>query len=294
MLNRYDFIYVFDVKDGNPNGDPDAGNLPRIDPETSQGLVSDVCIKRKIRNFVMLAKNNDDKYNIYIRERAVLNTIHKDAYIATGHDDLLENTKDNKRKGTAETADEAQAWLCKHYYDIRTFGAVMSTGVNCGQVRGPVQLTISRSVDPIDYQDLSVTRCAVATEEEAEKQSGDNRTMGRKAIVPYGLYVGHGFVSPFFAQKTGFSEDDLKLLWDSMKNMFEYDRSASRGEMSLRKLIIYKHESELGNAQAYELFDRLSIVKVTEGAPRSFKDYEIKLNLENLPQGVSIDSNSIV
>lgn len=293
MNNRYDFIFIFDVKDGNPNGDPDAGNLPRMDPETSQGLVSDVCIKRKVRNYLIMCPDRQKGNDIYIKEKAILNNIHKEAYIATGNEQALSGNE-KKRKGSADTAEQAQKWLCENYYDIRTFGAVMSTGVNCGQVRGPVQLTISRSVDPIDYQDLSITRCAVATEEESEKQSGDNRTMGLKSIVPYGLYVGHGFVSPFFAHKTGFKDNDLETLWKAFKNMFDLDHSAARGEMTLRKLIIFRHDSELGNAPAHDLFERLTISKQSASAPRSYSDYKITLNTQDLPQGVTLDENSIL
>lgn len=295
MNNRYDFIYVFDVKDGNPNGDPDAGNLPRIDPETSQGLVSDVCIKRKIRNYVALKYKYQNRYNIYVREKAVLNEIHTEAYIKTGNERFIDKKEGKSIKGKEgeKAAEQAQAWLCENYFDIRTFGAVMSTKIKCGQVRGPVQLTISRSVDAIDYQDLSITRCAVTTQDEAEQHDS---TMGRKSFVPYGLYVGHGFISPFFAYKTGFSNEDLSLLWEAFKCMFDQDHSAARGEMILRKLYIFKHDSELGNAPAYQLFDRLRITKKKEysGFPRSYDDYEILLNTDDLPNGVVLDEASLL
>jgi len=211
LENRYDFVLMFDVKDGNPNGDPDAGNLPRVDAETGQGLVTDVCIKRKIRNFVSLTKEEQPPYDIYIKEKAILNEVHEKAYKAVGAADELKS--DKKRKGSDDSVDKARTWMCQNFYDIRTFGAVMSTGVNCGQVRGPAQITFARSVSPIVSQEHSITRMAVATTAEAEKQSGDNRTMGRKFTVPYGLYMGHGFISAHLAQQTGFSEDDLELLF---------------------------------------------------------------------------------
>ncbi|MGH9719672.1 MAG: type I-C CRISPR-associated protein Cas7/Csd2, partial [Bryobacteraceae bacterium] len=237
LNNRYDFALLFDVKDGNPNGDPDAGNLPRVDAETGRGLVTDVCIKRKVRNFVGLVKGEQPPFEIYVKERAVLNRQHERAYQAIGAEDLLKGD-DKKRKG-GERVDEARAWMCKNFYDVRTFGAVMSTGVNCGQVRGPVQLTFGRSVDPIVALEHSITRMAVATEEEAKKQEGDNRTMGRKHTVPYGLYVSHGFVSAHLADQTGFSAEDLDLLWQALTDMYEHDRSAARGEMATRGLYVF-------------------------------------------------------
>ena len=212
IQNRYDFVLLFDVKDGNPNGDPDAGNLPRIDAETGRGLVTDVCLKRKVRNFVGLVKEEQPPYDIYIKEKAVLNNTHKRAYIAVGAEEELKGEK-KKRKGSAETVEKARRWVCENFFDVRSFGAVMSTGINCGQVRGPIQLTFSRSVDPVIAQEHAITRMAVATEEEAEKQQGDNRTMGRKFTIPYGLYRAHGFISAHLAGQTGFSEDDLKLFW---------------------------------------------------------------------------------
>lgn len=287
IKNRYDFVLIFDVQDGNPNGDPDAGNLPRLDPETSCGLVTDVCLKRKVRNFVELTKGGSAPYEIYIKEKAILNLQNERAYKGIGAEDELKGD-DKKRKG-GDKVNEARAWMCQNFYDIRTFGAVMSTGVNCGQVRGPVQMTFGRSVDQIVTLEHSITRMAVATEAEAEKQHGDNRTMGRKNTVPYGIYVSHGFISAHLAAQTGFNQDDLNLFWDALINMFEHDRSAARGLMSTRKLIIFQHDSALGNTPAYALFDRVRIKRLDETKPaRDFKDYQIKIDRENLPTGISI------
>ncbi|EIQ00068.1 CRISPR-associated protein Cas7/Csd2, subtype I-C/DVULG [Opitutaceae bacterium TAV1] len=281
MKNRYDFIYIFDVQDGNPNGDPDAGNLPRLDPETGNGLVTDVCLKRKIRNFVALVKNGQPPYDIYIREKAILNDQHEKAYVALGKD--VKKTKQEDR-------DETRAWMCQNFYDIRTFGAVMTTEVNCGQVRGPVQLSFSRSVDPIITSEHAVTRCAVTTKKEAEKQDGDNRTMGRKSTVPYALYLGHGFINPFLAAQTGFSDDDLALLKTAFGQMFELDRSASRGLMSPRRCIAFKHDSQLGNAPAHKLFDAVTVKKKANvDVPRSFADYEVTIDQAAIPQGVTVE-----
>lgn len=278
LKNRFDFVFVFDVKDGNPNGDPDAGNLPRVDAETGMGLVTDVCLKRKVRNYVQVSKNCAEGYDIFIKEKAVLNTL-----IDKAHEDEI--VKEAKDKTMA-----ARDFMCKKYYDIRTFGAVMSTGKNAGQVRGPIQLTFARSTDPIIASEHSITRMAVATEKEAEKQSGDNRTMGRKATIPYGLYVGYGFVSANLAKQTGFSEEDLDLFWEALKNMFDVDRSAARGLMSAQKLIVFKHDSELGNAPANKLFDLVKIEKKDSNVvPRSFFDYNVTIDTEKLPQGVTID-----
>ncbi len=285
LTNRYDFVLLFDVKDGNPNGDPDAGNLPRLDAETGHGLVTDVSLKRKVRNFVGLVKGEQPPYEIYVREKAVLNKTHERAYEGIGKADLLKGD-DKKRKG-GDAVGEARDWMCKNFFDVRTFGAVMSTGVNCGQVRGPVQLTFARSIDPIIAQEHSITRMAVATEAEAEKQDGDNRTMGRKHTVPYGLYAAHGFVSSFLAKQTGFSEDDLELLWQALAQMFEHDRSAARGEMATRGLYVFKHDSELGNAPAHALFDRIKAERKVD-VPRSFSDYEVTVNEAALPAGVSL------
>lgn len=277
LKNRIDFVYIFDVQDGNPNGDPDAGNLPRVDAETGMGLVTDVCLKRKVRNYVQVAKGCADGYDIFIKEKAVLNTL-----IDSAHEE--ENVKSAKDKTSA-----ARDVMCKKYYDIRTFGAVMSTGKNAGQVRGPIQFTFARSVDPIAAMEHSITRMAVATEKEAEKQGGDNRTMGRKATVPYGLYVCHGFISANLAKQTGFSEEDLSLFWDALKNMFDADRSAARGLMSAQKLIVFKHDSVLGNAPANKLFDCVKVENKCEGTPRKFDDYTVTINRDNLPAGVTIE-----
>lgn len=287
IQNRYDFVLLFDVKDGNPNGDPDAGNLPRVDAETARGLVTDVCLKRKVRNYVGMVKKEQPPYEIYVKEKAILNKQHERAYEAIGAGELLKS-EDKKRKG-GDKVDEARSWMCKNFFDVRTFGAVMSLGVNCGQVRGPVQLTFARSVDPIVAQEHSITRMAVSTEAEAEKQGGDNRTMGRKHTVPYGLYVAHGFVSSHLAAQTSFSDDDLKLLWESLANMFEHDRSAARGEMTTRGLYVFKHDSALGNAHAHSLFERIQ-PRLMDGitVPRDFGNYQITINDADMPKGVSL------
>ncbi len=284
ISNRHDFVLLFDVKDGNPNGDPDAGNLPRIDAETGRGLVTDVCLKRKVRNFVGLVKSELPPYEIYVKEKAVLNKTHERAYIAIGAEDLLKG-EDKKRKG-GDKVDEARQWMCSNFFDVRTFGAVMSTGVNCGQVRGPVQLTFARSIDPIVSSEHSITRMAVTTEKEAENQSGDNRTMGRKFTVPYGLYMAHGFISANLADQTGFNEDDLTLLWQALSSMFEHDRSAARGLMATRGLYVFKHDSKLGNAPAHDLFDRVDVKKIAQGPARQFSDYQVQINEQNMPEGV--------
>ena len=351
IKNRYDFILIFDVKDGNPNGDPDAGNLPRIDAETGQGLVTDVCLKRKVRNYVQLTKNEEVGYGIYVKEKAVLGQAHFVAFqslgISTGQESrkpisdelasIFEETeltdgisvveednekkflviasdadktevkkwlketdlskeakkaitdalKDAKpRKPTAEESGKGRDWMCKHYFDIRTFGAVMSlkSAPNCGQVRGPVQLTFGRSVDPVVTLEHSITRMAVATEAEAEKQSGDNRTMGRKNTVPYGVYIAHGFVSPSLASQTGFSEGDLTLLWEALRSMFEHDRSAARGLMATQKLILFKHAAALGNAPAHALFGAVKVaLKDGVAVPRSFEDYQLTIDRAKIP-----------
>ena len=280
LKNRIDFVYIFDVQDGNPNGDPDAGNLPRVDAETGMGLVTDVCIKRKVRNYVQVAKQLADGYDIFIKEKAVLNTL-----IDGAHEE--ESVKKAEEKDKANAARDI---MCKKYYDIRTFGALMTTGKNAGQVRGPIQMTFARSVDPITALEHSITRMAVATEKEAEKQKGDNRTMGRKATVPYGLYVCHGFISANLAQQSGFSQEDLDLFFDALKNMFDVDRSAARGLMSAQKLIVFKHNSVLGNAPANKLFDLVKVERKDKSVPaRSFADYEVVINMEHLPAGVSIE-----
>jgi len=357
LAHRYDFVLLFDVKDGNPNGDPDAGNLPRLDAETGHGLVTDVALKRKVRNFVALSHNYQRPFDIYVKERAVLGRSHVEAFkalnISLGEEvrhklsaaevDALEESglpegmsideaegggselvlasdmdkkavqdwiKDVKpatvakrvltaalkaskgRKPTQAESDGGRRWLCENFFDIRTFGAVLSlkSAPNCGQVRGPVQLTFARSIDPIVALEHSITRMAVATEAEAEKQEGDNRTMGRKHTVPYGLYRAHGFVSAFLAKQTGFSEDDLALFWQALCQMFEHDRSAARGEMTTRGLYVFKHDSELGNAPAHALFERVQ-VKRKDGVdvPRAFADYRVSVNLEGLPAGVTLE-----
>ena len=278
IKNRYDFVLIFDVQDGNPNGDPDAGNLPRVDAETGMGLVTDVCIKRKVRNYVQIVKNNQPSYDIFIKEKAVLNTL-----IDTAHDQ-----EEVKTKEKGEKTEAARKWMCQKYFDIRTFGAVMTTGKNAGQVRGPVQFTFARSVEPVVALEHSITRMAVTTEADAEKQSGDNRTMGRKYTVPYGLYLAHGFISPHLAAQTGFGEEDLALLWDAIKNMFDHDHSAARGLMATRKLIVFKHNSALGNASAHQLFDLVKVERKTDdkNPARTFSDYEVKLDRKGVPAGI--------
>lgn len=277
LKNRIDFVYIFDVQDGNPNGDPDAGNLPRVDAETGMGIVTDVCIKRKVRNYVQVAKGLANGYDIFVKEKAVLNN-----EIDKAHDDAKVKAAQNKIAA-------ARQYMCEHYYDIRTFGAVMSTGKNAGQVRGPIQLTFARSVNPVATSEHSITRIAVATPKEAESQNGENHTMGRKATIPYGLYVCHGFISANLAQQTGFTEDDLALFFDALKNMFDLDRSAARGLMSAQKLIVFRHASELGNSPANKLFDLVKIEKTTNDVPRSFKDYAVSINTSALPNGVTVE-----
>jgi CRISPR-associated protein Csd2 len=349
LSKRYDFVLFFDVKDGNPNGDPDAGNLPRIDAETGNGLVTDVCLKRKVRNYVSIRKNFERPFDIYVKEKAVLGRSHFEAFKDLGIDlgaetriqipDILISTltelqlpeglsieEDEKmelviaadadakeikaglkdypkeiknfvtsslkgikaRKPKSEEVDKGRAWMCQNFYDIRTFGAVMSlkSAPNCGQVRGPVQLTFARSVDQVIASEHSITRMAVATEAEAEKQGGDNRTMGRKFTIPYGLYRTHGFISAPLAKQTGFSEEDLALFWEALENMFENDRSAARGLMSSRRLIIFEHSSLMGNRPAQELFDRVKADRKTEAdkPARDFSDYKVLLDGKELAQ----------
>ncbi len=282
LQNRYEFVFLFDVTNGNPNGDPDAGNMPRLDPETNQGLVTDVCLKRKIRNFVALAKENTAGFDIYMQEKSVLNNQHKKAY-----DALDIKFEPKKLPKDQQKAFELTQWMCANYFDVRAFGAVMTTEVNAGQVRGPVQLAFAHSIDPIVPMEISITRMAVTNEKDLEKE----RTMGRKHIVPYGLYRMHGYVSAKLAEKTGFSDDDLQLLWQSLINAFEHDRSAARGEMSARKLIVFKHENSMGNAPAHKRFDS---VKVERGSgdvdtpARSYTDYRVTVEKSEVPQGVSV------
>lgn len=274
---RYEFVMLFDVKNGNPNGDPDGGNLPRIDPETGHGITTDVCLKRKVRNYVELCKGDQPQYDIYIKEKAVLTERRQPAYQA------VEEEKDKSAK-----ISKARAWMCKNFFDVRTFGAVMSTKENnCGQVRGPVQFAFAQSIDPVVPLEASITRMAVETRKEADSQSGDNRTMGRKTYIPYGLYRVHGFISAPFAKQTGFSEEDLELFWNALINMFDHDRSAARGEMAARKLIVFEHDSELGNAPAQKLFELVTVAKnVDDRPPRSFSDYTVTVG--KAPDGVTL------
>lgn len=296
LKNRFDFLLVFDVQDGNPNGDPDAGNLPRVDAETGCGLVTDVCLKRKVRNFVTLTKGQTAGYDIFVKEKAVLNRAIEQAYADLKIDlekapasEVDGKKRNEKGKGQGGEVERARDQMCRKFFDIRTFGAVLGSGANAGQVRGPAQLTFARSVDPIVSLEHAITRMAVATEEEAEKQSGDNRTMGRKNTVPYGLYVARGFVSAHLAAQTGFNGDDLQLLWDALVNMFEHDRSAARGLMSTRKLFVFKHASALGNAPAHALFDLVSISRNDQARPaRCFADYTVTLNRAAVPKDVEV------
>jgi CRISPR-associated protein Csd2 len=270
MKNRYDFIYLFDAQDANPNGDPD------------------VCIKRKIRNFVEVVKKDEPKYDIYVKEKAVLIRAHEKAYEAIKSET---EAKEGKRKGTGEDVEKARQWMCENFYDVRTFGAVMSLAVNCGQVRGPIQLSFGRSIDSIIASEHAITRMAVATEREAESQQGDNRTMGRKFTIPYGLYRTHGFVNPFLAEQTGFSDDDLELFFQALENAFQFDQSAARpaGSMAPRALLIFKHDSQLGKAQSHDLFDRLAIQSfdsepAEDGKPaRKFADYASRITFDGKP-----------
>jgi len=293
---RYDFVLLFDVQDGNPNGDPDAGNLPRIDPQSLQGLITDGCLKRKIRNAVSVVSGDTPGNELYfqtqdaIYEKRVLNLQHQRAYDAVAAKD----EKDARKK--AENTQKAREWMCRNFYDIRTFGAVMTTGVNCGQVRGPVQLTFARSIDPIVPMEFSITRKSVTTEDEAKKQSQKDGsitgTMGRKNTVPYALYRCQGFVNPFLARDTGFTKGDLQLLWDVLKGtIWEIDRSASRGLMCTRGLFVFEHDSMLGSAPAHELFDRIRIDPLgAEAAPRTFDEYKprIHVNDSELPSSIKL------
>lgn len=287
IKNRYEFTILFDVENGNPNGDPDAGNMPRIDPETGYGIVTDVCLKRKIRNCIETLCEDKEGYKIYIKDGVPLNDSDNTAYVALGTD---EKKIKELKKDDPEIDKKICQFMCKNFFDIRTFGAVMTTFVkaalNCGQVRGPVQLGFARSIDPIVTQEVTITRVAITTKKDAENKSTE---MGRKYIVPYALYRVDGYISANLARKvTGFSEDDLALLWQSIINMFEYDRSAARGNMAVRELIVFKHASELGNAPAYKLFDKVS-VKRKDGVvtARSYNDYEVEVAEEKLPEGVS-------
>lgn len=288
IANRYEFVYLFDVTNGNPNGDPDAGNMPRLDPETNQGLVTDVCLKRKIRNYVALEKSDaegkpEQGYVIYMQEKSVLNNQHKQAYAALGIEPEPKKLPKNEAK-----AHELTRWMCANFFDVRAFGAVMTTEINAGQVRGPIQLAFATSIDPVIPLEVSITRMAVTNEKDLEKE----RTMGRKHIIPYGLYRAHGFISAKLAERTGFSEGDLELLWRALINMFEHDRSAARGEMAARKLIVFKHDHPMGNAPAHKLFDLVKVQRVegeVDTPARSFTDYEVSIDRDGLPTGVTIE-----
>lgn len=281
IRNRFDFVLLFDVENGNPNGDPDAGNLPRIDPETGLGLVTDVAIKRKVRNYVQIVKEGDPGYEIYVREGVVLNAQHRRAYVELGI-----QPKDKQLPKDVEQALRITQFMCETFYDIRTFGAVMTTKVNAGQVRGPVQMGFARSIDPIVQQEVTITRVAVTSEEDAAKK---DREMGRKHIVPYALYRLEGFVSAALAEKTGFSLEDLELFWEALENMFEHDRSSSRGKMASQRLIVFEHESKFGNAPAHKLFETVKVHKVDETRPpRSYHDYRVEIDRAMVPGGVRV------
>ena len=293
VSRRHDFVLFFDVVDGNPNGDPDAGNLPRVDPETMQGLVTDVAIKRRIRDWVDILKGDEAPYKIYVQSRGIaLNELHQRAYDA-------EEMTSTGTKQKREDVDKARAWMCREFFDIRTFGAVMTTGVNCGQVRGPIQLTFARSADPVVPLDISITRVAVTriddaevvqgSENSAEATGGKTTEMGRKAIIPYGLYRAHGFFMPHLAEQTEFDAEDLALVWQALEGMWDLDRTSSRGLMSCRGLYIFSHDNPLGNAPAHKLFERIE-AKKKEGvdAPRQFADYDVSVDRDGLPKGVTL------
>ncbi|WP_375463941.1 type I-C CRISPR-associated protein Cas7/Csd2 [uncultured Methylobacterium sp.] len=311
LAQRYDFVLLFDVANGNPNGDPDAGNMPRLDPETNRGLVTDVCLKRKIRNYAEIAREGVPGYGIYVSEGAILNEKHREAYKAIRPD---KDKVAKEKKLNPQSDDEANAvrrFMCDNFFDVRTFGAVMSTGINCGQVRGPVQLSFAQSVEPVMPLEISITRMAATTADEKAKRDGEaegderreNRTMGRKHIVPYGLYRAHGFVSANLAKRTGFSDADLSFLFEALTQMFDHDRSAARGEMATRKLVIFRHASALGNASAHSLFDRVKVWRVHKGEKveigaastdtlppaRGFADYTVTIDREELPEGVEVN-----
>lgn len=290
IRNRYDFVVLFDVENGNPNGDPDAGNMPRVDAETQLGLVTDVCLKRKIRNYVEMVKEDAAGYRIYVKDHAILNKCDEEGFAALG---VTESNAAEKKKSDPEIDLKIQDWMCKNFYDIRTFGAVMTTfkkaKLNYGQVRGLVQLGFARSIEPVLPQEITITRVAITKESDAQKKANE---MGNKYIIPYGLYRCEGFVSANLARKTtGFSEEDLELLWDAILNMFENDHSAARGKMAVRKLIIFKHDSELGNASAHKLFDAVQVKRAEDGAQspaRAYTDYVVAIDREKIPQGVSV------
>lgn len=311
LPHRFDFVFLFDVTNGNPNGDPDAGNLPRVDPETNQGLVTDVCLKRKIRNYAEIAKGDAPGYAIYVQEGAILNEQHRKAYKSVRPDDPKVAKGDGKLSPQSDAELKMlRDFMCANFFDVRTFGAVMSTGVNCGQVRGPVQLSFAHSIEPIVPLEISITRMAATNEAEKKKreegadddQRTENRTMGRKHIVPYGLYRAHGFVSAKLAERTGFADADVDFLWEALINMFEHDRSAARGEMAARKLIAFEHDNALGRAPAHDLFERIVVrrrsgddayeigdARLDNLAPaRRFADYRVTIDRENAPEGVTI------
>lgn len=284
LSNRYEFVFLFDVENGNPNGDPDAGNMPRVDPETNLGIVTDVCLKRKVRNYVEIRKNNASPYEIYVREKAVLNRQHERSYDANPD---IPKPKSKRLPPEPEHANRIRKWMCDNFFDIRTFGAVMSTEVNAGQVRGPIQINFARSIDPVFPMEVTITRMAVTNEADLEKE----RTMGQKHIVPYGLYRAEGYISAKLAQQTGFTSEDLELFWESLINMLDHDHSAARGKMAARKLVVFKHDSELGNAPAHKLFDTVTVETngSSETAPRSFNDYNVTVDKSVVPDGVSVE-----
>jgi CRISPR-associated protein Csd2 len=310
LANRYDIVFLFDVTNGNPNGDPDAGNLPRTDPETNVGLVSDVSLKRKIRNYTELTRGDSPGYRIYVQEGSILNEKHREAYkaVRNGNDKVAKEKSLNPQ--SEEESKALTKFMCDNFFDVRTFGAVMSTGINAGQVRGPVQVAFARSVQPILPQEISITRMAATNEKEkADRDKGsegdertENRTMGRKHIVPYGLYRAHLFVNAKLAERTGFGQEDLDHVFDSLKSMFEHDRSAARGEMASRRVIAFKHSTPLGNASAHELFDRVIVQRRFRGdlygvdderldnapPPRRYEDYEVLVRRDGLPEGIEI------
>jgi CRISPR-associated protein Csd2 len=314
VVRRHEFVLYFDVANGNPNGDPDAGNMPRMDPETGHGLVSDVCLKRKIRNFVEMTRQDEIRYRIYVTEGSILNEKHREAYLRERPDDPEVKTARRLTPKTDEEARRIRQFMCDNFFDIRAFGGVLSTGINAGQVRGPVQLAFGRSVEPILPLEISITRMAATNEREKKERAeggddekrGDNRTMGRKHIVPYGLYRAHGFVSAPLASHevkgTGFSDDDLELLFEALTNMFDHDRSAARGEMATRKLVVFRHNSALGNAPAHKLFERVKTWRVYKGSrheigdertdnwpsARAFTDYAITIDSDAVPEGVEV------
>lgn len=310
LANRYDFVFLFDVTNGNPNGDPDAGNLPRLDPETNLGLVTDVSLKRKVRNYAELARGGDPSYAIYVSEGAILNEKHRQAYAAVRPDKDKVASEKKLNPQNDEEAIRLRQFMCDNFFDVRTFGAVMSTGINCGQVRGPVQFSFAQSIEPVVPVEISITRMAATTpDEKAKREDGtegderrENRTMGRKHILPYGLYRAHGHVSAKLAERTGFAQKDLDFLWEALTNMFDHDRSAARGEMAARRLIVFKHASALGNAPAHSLFDRITVGRVSgdeirlPGDPRldnlpparRFSDYRVAIDRAGLPEGVEV------